>query len=316
MAYDSNMRYPRRCALARGAQIKSQAYRKICRPISRRAILLPMTLSSRPNSIENGLLASSEKLESVGFRTGDKGTHTSRTMMLSELTDLLRFVPVHSERGIYARVIIEDNILGKNTVSTRKLTSQRLSELYSFDRSVPLYRVLRWLWERDKNGRPLLALLLALARDPLLRSTVECVLKMPPGEELGRQSMTDAVRAAVSNRLNDATLDKVVRNAASSWTQSGHLEGRSRKFRQRVSPTPAVTAYALLLGYALGLRGDGLLRSKWIQALDLEAEEAGALAFDAKRLGFLDMTRGGGVTEISFSRLLTKREKELIHGTD
>ena len=236
--------------------------------------------------------------------------------MLSELTDLLGFIEAGSQRDAYTCAIVDDNVLGKNTFSTRKLTSQRLSELYSFDLAVPLYRVFRGLWEHDKNGRPLLALLLALARDPLLRATAAPVLKLTPGEELGRQSMTDAVRAAVDDRLNDSTLDKVVRNAASSWTQSGHLEGRSRKFRRRVSPTPAAAAYALFLGYALGQRGDSLLRSKWMQILDLQDEQAGALAFDAKRLGFLDMSRGGGVTEISFGRLLTKREKELLHGTD
>ena len=267
-----------------------------------------------PNLITTSDEEGIARIESIGFRVGDKGTHTSRTMMFYELTDLLEAIPTDAERGTYLAAIIEENILAKNTVSTRKLTSQRLSELYSFDRSVPLYRVLRWLWERDKNGRPLLALLLALARDPLLRVTIDPVLNLTPGEELGRQSMTDAVRAAVDERLNDSTLDKVVRNAASSWTQSGHLEGRSRKFRRRVSPTPAVASYALFLGYALGQRGDSLLKSKWMQILDLQDEEACASAFDAKRLGFLDMSRGGGVTEISFARLLTKREKELIHG--
>jgi hypothetical protein len=139
---------------------------------------------------------------------------------------------------------------------------------------------------------------------------------MTPGDELGRQSMTDAIRAAVDDRLNESTLDKVVRNAASSWTQSGHLDGRSRKFRKRVSATPAALSYALFLGYSLGMRGDSLLHSTWVRTLDLGEEEAGTLAFDAKRLGFLDMSRGGGITEISFARLLTEREKELLHGAN
>ena len=72
----------------------------------------------------------------------------------------------------------------------------------------------------NERGKRTSTLLLALARDPLLRATSNSVLNLTPGEELGRQSMTDAVRQAVADRLNDSTLDKVVRNAASSWTQS------------------------------------------------------------------------------------------------
>jgi len=290
--------------------------REIRRLAGRRSILLRIMSPNWPGLIKHNDADAVSRIESIGFRLGDKGTQTSRTMMLSELVDLLGFIEADSPRVAYARAIVDDNVLGKNTFATRKLTSQRLSELYSFDLAVPLYRVFRWLWERDRYGRPLLTLLLALARDPLLRATSNAVLKLTPGEELGRQSMTDAVRQAVADRLNDSTLDKVVRNAASSWTQSGHLEGRSRKFRQTVNPTPAAAAYAVFLGYALGQRGEGLLRSKWMQILDLQDGQAGALAFDAKRLGLLDMSRGGGITEISFGSVLTSREKELIHGTD
>jgi hypothetical protein len=64
------------------------------------------------------------------------------------------------------------------------------------------------------------------------------------------------------------------------------------------------------------MRGEGLLRSMWVRILDVSADEAIGLAVDAKRLSFLDMSRGGGVTEISFARLLTDDEKRLIHGTD
>lgn len=69
------------------------------------------------------------------------------------------------------------------------------------------------------------------------------------GEKPSREKITDDIRAEVGTRLNEATLGKVVRNASSSWTQSGHLRGRARKFRELVRPTPLSTAYAVLLGY-------------------------------------------------------------------
>ena len=229
--------------------------------------------------------------------------------MLNELRAVLVNCEPHVTRDDYLFAIQEDNCLGKRTAATRRLSSQRLSELYGLDPDVPLFRVLRRCWYTDREGQPLLALLLALARDPLLRVSASAVLRMRPGEELARQHMTDALRRAVGSRLSDSTLDKVVRNAASSWTQSGHLKGRGRKVRQWVVPTPAATAYALLLGYLAGTRGTALFESLWARALDSPASELQSLAMDARRLGFLDMSHSGGVINVSFSRLLAPGEK-------
>ena len=256
------------------------------------------------------------RLRDAGFRWGPRGTHTSRTIMLGELRAVLATCQPDATRGDYLAAIHEDNCLGKRTAATRKLSSQRLSELYALDPEVPLFRVTRRCWYADRDGQAILALLLALARDPLLRASAPPVLRMRPGEELARQQVTDALSRAVGSRLSESTLDKVVRNAASSWTQSGHLKGRGRKVRQRVVPTPVSTAYALLLGYLAGTRGAALFTSLWAQVLDASLAELIELAADAKRLGFLDMSQAGGIIDISFSRLLSKDERRLGHGTD
>lgn len=252
----------------------------------------------------------------AGFRFGDKGTHTSRTMMFKELAVLFEDQELNAPREEYVSAIIDQNCLSKRTVSTRKLTCQRLSELYGLDPTIPLFRILRHLWQFDETGRPLLALLTALARDPLLRVTSNPVLQVNTGEELMRQKMKEMLRQSVENRLNNGTLDTVVRNTSSSWTQSGHLKGRVRKYRQKVNPTPVVTAYALVLGYILGARGNGLFNTLWARVLDTPQEGLIALATDAKRLGFLDMSQAGGMVEVSFTRLFTEDERHLIHGTD
>jgi hypothetical protein len=245
----------------------------------------------------------------LGFRFGDKGTHTSRTIMVDELRAVLAHCPPDAKRADYLAAIHEDNCLGKRTVATRKLSSQRLSELYALDPEVPLFRVMRRCWYADRHGQAVLALLLALARDPLLRVTALPVLRMRPGEELARQQMTDALKRAVGSRLNDSTLDKVLRNAASSWTQSGHLKGRGRKVRQTVTPTAVTTAYALLLGHLDGKRGAALFETLWAQVLDAPPSELRHLAMDARRLGFLDISQSGGMIEVAFSRLLSPGER-------
>ena len=81
--------------------------------------------------------------QAAGFRFGEKGTHTSRTMVLTDPTELLAAVPANATREEYAEAIIEDNILGKQTTSTRRLTNQRLGELYGLSPALPLFPILR-----------------------------------------------------------------------------------------------------------------------------------------------------------------------------
>jgi hypothetical protein len=158
--------------------------------------------------------------------------------------------------------------------------------------------VLRKLWVLDEPGRPLLALLCALARDPLLRATAPAVLGLPEGSELIRATFLDAIREVVGARLNEAVLDKVARNAASSWSQAGHLEGRVRKIRRRVKPSPGPVAAALWLGSLDKLAGEQLLTTRWTRVLDRTGQGLMDTVLEAKQLGVINARAGGGVTEI------------------
>ena len=249
-----------------------------------------------------------------GFRLGNRGTHTSRTIMLNELSLLLHAVPGEATRKDYADAVIIQNCLGKHTVATRKLSLQRLTELYALEPAVILFRVLRDLWARNQSSQSLMALLLALARDPLFRLTATSVVRTPYGHEFARQSMKDALTDEIGDRLNDATLDKVIRNASSSWTQSGHFRGRVRKIRLKVEATPAATAYALLLGFAAGRRGRLVFEAPWTAVLDASPDELIEFAVDAKQLGLLDFKQSGSIIDVSFPAFFTANEGELIHG--
>lgn len=239
----------------------------------------------------------------IGFRTGEKGTHSSRTMMFSELDALMTAVPEHGTKGDYAEAVVSHNCLRKATTATRRLTLQRLTELYGLDPKVPVFRVQRRLWSAEPSSGPLLALLAALARDPLLLATAQIILPLHEGAEMPRKLMIDSLRSVVGTRLSDATLDKVVRNAASSWSQAGHLRGRTFKVREKVLATPRLVAFALYLGTGAGLRGDDLLTSGWIKTLDCPPSQALDLAIEAKRLGLLDLRVAGDVFDLSLSRL-------------
>lgn len=239
----------------------------------------------------------------AGFRFGAKGTHTSRTIMLAELRGLLQAAGPHCDRSDYVAAVIEDNCLAKKTVATRRLTAQRLTELYGLDPSIPIFRVLRKLWDLDERSRPLLAIQCAIARDPLLAATASPILSLPIGSDFLREPVKAALMESVGERLNDSILNKVVRNAASSWTQSGHLEGRALKKRRQVHPTPANVAYSLFLARCAGFRGAELFSCGWMVLLDCTPSMAHDLAFEAKRLGLIDLRMAADVIELNLDRL-------------
>lgn len=247
-------------------------------------------------------LSGNPAMERAGFRFGARGTHGSRTMMLRELTELFAALPPDATRDDYTTAIIEENALGKRTHATRLSSRQRLIEMYGLDPRLAVFRVLRHLWRLDPGGQPLLALLCALARDPLFRSTAHSVLALKLGEELIRSRFSAAIRASVGSRMNDAVLDKVARNAASSWAQAGHLEGRVRKIRRQVKTTPGAAAMALWLGEMEGRAGLSLLNSDWAAVLDARGALL-PLVLEAKRLGLIQARVAGSVVEIS-TRLL------------
>lgn len=244
-----------------------------------------------------------QEAERAGFRFGAKGTHTSRTMMLEELNRVLEATRQDARRADYAAAIVDNNCLLKPTASTRRLSNQRLGELYGLEPTIPLFRILRRLWDIGSDGRPLLALLAAIARDPLLAATCPAIVGMSANAQLQRDSLREALRSAAGDRLSESTLEKVCRNAASTWAQSGHLEGRTFKKRRLVLPSTTAATYAIYLAHAAGFRGAEIFSSGWLRVLDCDPSQARALALDAKRSGLLDLRMAGDVIELNLSRL-------------
>lgn len=91
-------------------------------------------------------------LKEVGFRWGPKGAHTSRTIMLDELRAVMSNCRPEASRNDYLSAIYKDNCLEKRTTATRKLSGQRLSELYALAPEVPLFRIMRRCWYTDPEG--------------------------------------------------------------------------------------------------------------------------------------------------------------------
>ena len=245
-------------------------------------------------------LATAEK---IGFRFGDKGTHTSRTMMLAEVNALFDVTREDDVQNDYTSAIVDGNCLSKATAATRRLSNQRLRELYGLNPKLSLFRVLRRLWNIDRENRPRLALLAAIARDPLLAATAPSVIPLAQGAEFRREPMKATLRSAVGARLNNNTLDKVCRNTASSWTQSGHLEGHTFKKRRLVRASPVTAAFAIYLANAVGYRGAEIFTTVWFRVLDCDPSQARHYALEAKRLGLINLRMAGDVVEFDVAVL-------------
>ncbi len=248
----------------------------------------------------------------LGFRTGARGTLTSRTIMLAELTTLLASVPASASKAERRSAIVSENVLGKKTTSTRKSTAQRLCELYALDPSVPLFRLLQVFWKNDPAGQPLLALLCASARDPLLRMTAGPVLQARQGDIVATKHFEEAVARQARDRFTPSTLQTIARNAASSWTQSGHLSGRRVKQKSTPHVSAANTAYALLLGFLCGVRGPLLFHTLWTDLIEAPEYRLHELARQASSWGWLTYRSVGTIVEINFSCLLTSQERNAL----
>ena len=244
--------------------------------------------------------AASVALESFGLKFSPGGPHVSRTMMLKELGAVLTNVPQGSCVADYRAAILVRNVLGKATDSTRVESLRRLRELYALDESRPIFGLLIKLYAIHPASLPLLALQVAFARDPTFRATAPAVVDAAFGSRVETVSLTQAFAEKFLNQYSALIQGQTGRHAASSWTQSGHLLGRTKKTRQKIIPTLAAVTMALFLGNISDYHGAAVFSNPWCRLLDLDADRARGLAQEAHRAGLLNLRAVGEVVEISF----------------
>lgn len=250
-----------------------------------------------------------KKLSYFGFRLGRGGAHTARTMMLEDLMVLLSCV-VHPDasKSDYLRAIVEENCLAKRSGKTRSLSYKYLANLYSLDCDKIIYRALLFFWRRDMSGQPLLALICAYARDPVLRSSAPFVLDFPVGAVVARDLFEEFLENQEPDRFSKATLRSTVQNINSTWTKSGHLRGKLKKVRSKANPTAGSVSYALFLGYLSGVRGKALFQTEYAKLLDCTLDKAVELAEEASRRGWIVFKRVGDIMEALFPALIEQEE--------
>jgi hypothetical protein len=240
------------------------------------------------------------------------GPSTSQTIMVSSLQCLLSVVPSTAPMETYRSVVMDENVLGKQTAGGREWAFRQLRRFYGLSPELLLFRALRDLWLHETAGQPLLAILCALARDAVLRASTAVILASELGADVGPRHFDAAIEDAFPGAYSDSTRWTTAQKVASSWQQSGHLHAQTatRKTRCRAECTPAPVTYALLLGHLQGGRGLALFDTLWANVLDQPTSHLFDLAATASQRGMLELRHAGGVVEVTFHELLRPFEHE------
>jgi len=249
----------------------------------------------------------------LGFSKARIGGHSARSMMFLEMLALIQGIPLIVSKDDFTSAIIEENILEKPTLSSRKKSLRHLIEIYGLDTTKALFRVLWELGHGDLDSLPQLCLVCAYVRDPQLRYSFELIRRLRPNEVLTRVDMEQHLEKGFPDRFSPAMKKSMAQNINTTWTFSGHLKGKAIKTRRLPEPRPISAVYAMFAGYLTGLRGEILLDSAFAALVAPSRSILQSSLSIAAAKGLLSLKQAGGVVEFDFSNLLTPAEQALIH---
>lgn len=231
--------------------------------------------------------------------------------MLDDLSILIEHAPKDAANAWFSNAILNENLLAKASVNNRDHANRRMRQLYALDAKTCLYRNFRELYLADKSSRPLLAVLMAMARDALFRKSAEVVLSAPIASAISADAFVEPLDALSAGRMGPETLRHACGNVLNSWTQAGFLSPTSPRRRIKPSIGWAAVAFALFLGWLEGDKGRLLFDTRWAKVLGGDTDELLRLATAASRHGHLELLNAGGVIEVRFPGYLTTEEVQL-----
>ena len=239
-----------------------------------------------------------------------KTIHTSRTLMFSELSRVMD----HAVQDDSYLESLNENVANKRTKINKDKTTGFIKQLYDFNPANPPFAGFKYFWQTaGKEDKPLLALLFAIGRDQLLAESLPVILSSYPGYKVSVESVEANIESAHPEQYSANTRKSLAQNIASSWKQAGYITGKVKNIRTKTNPTYQVVAFALFLSYLNGDRGDFILSSLWVKALDLIESRLRELIIEAMKLDMVQYQHSGAVTTISFEHLINKIG---IHGIE
>jgi len=230
--------------------------------------------------------------------------------MLEDVSILLGLMAEDPSLDLKA-AILQENCLGKPTVSTRQITWGKITTLYGLDDRVPLFRVFRQLWALDGTGRPILAFLVAISRDPVLKAVHAVLADTEVNEVLAAKTVEDFLGRAFGDSFQPTTRRSASRSIRSTWSQVGFLS--NEKIRTRPQVSAEALTLALWIGIVEGYQDQRLLDCPSVSTLELSSTDRENLLQSARQRGYLEYRNAGGILEIRLPRWFTPQEKEWLH---
>jgi len=255
-----------------------------------------------------------KEAEKFGLSANRSGGHLARSMMLPEIGALVTHLPMAAGLGDFTSAILSDNLLAKPTNASREKSLRHLIQLYGLDSRLALFRLLRRLAAEDPQSLPLMAMTCAFCRDAQLRASFDLLDQLRPGQVLARERMEQHLEQAFPRRFSAAMKKSLAQNVNTTWTEAGHLTGRTTKVRVMPQARMGASVYAMFAGYLLGLRGELLINSVFARLVAGDSSIITSHLASASAQGYLRFRHAGGVVEADFTPLLTEEERLVAHG--
>lgn len=250
----------------------------------------------------------------LGFSHASTGAHLARSMMLEELILLVNGTHEDASRSTIQRAIVEENLLGKPTASSRVKTFQHLRSAYGLNVGAVLWRIFRQFAKKEPRALPLMALVLVYSRDAQLRASFALVHTLKVGQPLPRVLMEQRLEEEFPGVYSAAMKKSTAQNVNTTWTATGHLEGRAHKYRTRPKTHWLATTYAMFVGYLAGVRGQLLLDSVYARLVGVDPQTVAEHLSFASAQGLIRFRNAGGVVETDFTSLLETTDLLLLNG--
>ncbi|MCL4534928.1 MAG: DUF1819 family protein [Bacteroidetes bacterium] len=224
---------------------------------------------------------------------------------------MLAAAPSGAGQAELRRLVLESNVAGKSSATSRTKLWRQLRQRYSLDINVPEYQAL--LAALRLTGSPrergLICFLMLARNDRLFRElTLACVSRL-----LARQGAVVA-SATVDEYLADLAAERrfswtretavtVRQHALSALKDFGLLTGAVVKHTNTPQPGPNVTLFAARLARLEGLTDRQIIGSRWFGLLGLTPAQVIDLLYAAAREGVLGFRMQAEVVELTLPPL-------------
>lgn len=228
--------------------------------------------------------------------------------MFQELEKVMDFV---HETDEYSKAM-EANVFGKKSSDGIKKTSVFLSRIYSFDPEAPNFKAFRYFWQiSEQSEKQLLVFLFAFGQDYLLFESADVISQTPLGDKVSVEAFKKNLEKFYPNKYSAVTSHSIGKNLASSWKQAGFIEGKTKNIRVQPEISYRVAAFAFLLAFLQGDRGEYIMNNPIVKSLCLGGNRLRELAVEAAKQDLLQYHYGGSLTSFAFPELMSKLNIEI-----